>query len=112
MKQLLSSQEALSSMELTTFYLSLHSSIYLCLELLYELLLWIDIGDGPPSTSPSSSVDSANVEEGEVRPIEFDTALPVEHNVSIHVASDCTECGKSECVTWLVTCSVQTLGLF
>ncbi|PNF42523.1 hypothetical protein B7P43_G08253 [Cryptotermes secundus] len=38
-----------------------------------------NVGDGPPSTSPSSSVDSANL-EGEALPIEFDTALPVEHN--------------------------------
>lgn len=33
-------------------------------------------------------MDSANF-EGEVRPMEFDTALPVEHNVSIH-----GECGQ------------------
>ncbi|XP_021928619.1 protein cereblon isoform X2 [Zootermopsis nevadensis] len=38
-----------------------------------------DFGDGPPTTSPSSSVESANL-EGEVPPIEFDTALPVKHN--------------------------------
>lgn len=38
-----------------------------------------DPGDGHPSTSPSSSVGSANL-EGEAHPVEFDTALPVEHN--------------------------------
>lgn len=36
-------------------------------------------GEGHPSSSPSSSIDSANV-EGEAHPVEFDTALPVEHN--------------------------------
>jgi len=38
------------------------------------------------SSSPSSSIDSANL-EGEAHPVEFDTALPVEHKVSIHGAS-------------------------
>lgn len=64
------------------------------------MFLWIDVGDGPPSTSPSSSVDSANL-EGEALPIEFDTALPVEHNVSILVASDKPKCMK-RCFTWLI----------
>ena len=45
-----------------------------------------DPGDGHPSSSTSSSIDSANL-EGEAHPVEFDTALPVEHNVSIHGAS-------------------------
>lgn len=61
------------------------------------MFLWIDVGDGPPSTSPSSSVDSANMEEGGALPIEFDTALPVEHNVSILVASDNMKCMKRCC---------------
>jgi hypothetical protein len=55
----------------------------LWLELLYELFLWTDLGDGPATASPSSSVGSADFEEGEALQIEFDTALPVEHNVSI-----------------------------
>jgi hypothetical protein len=75
------------------------------------MFLWIDAGDGPPSTSPSGSVESANLEEGEAHPIEFDTALPVEHNVSILVASDKKKCMK-RCVTWLITYSVQILSLF
>lgn len=54
------------------------------------MFLGTDPGDGHPSTSPSSSIDSANV-EGEAHRVEFDTALPVEHNVSIHGA-----CGYGE----------------
>lgn len=53
-----------------------------------------DPGDGHPSSSPSTSIDSANP-EGEANPVEFDTALPVEHNVSIHGASGEGEtCGQ------------------
>jgi len=48
--------------------------------------LGTDPGDGHPSSSPSSSFDSANL-EGDTHQVEFDTALPVEHNVSIHGAS-------------------------
>jgi len=56
--------------------------------------LGTDPGEGHPSSSPSSSIDSANV-EGEAHPVEFDTALPVEHNVSICGASREGEtCGR------------------
>jgi hypothetical protein len=90
----------------------LFNNVLLELELLCKLLLWLDVGDGPPSTSPSSSVDSANLEEGEHHPIEFDTALPVEHNVSVHVTLDNTTSGKRSCVTWLVPCSMEIISLF
>jgi len=68
--------------------------------------LGTDPGDGHPSSSASSSIDSVNL-EGEVHPVEFDTALPVEHNVSTRGASGEGETCGQVVVLYRIFCTLH-----